>query len=350
MTAKRTEPMICIRPSFPLRMTDAEGTMRYAKMVEDMGFDAFFLGDRMLAQAALPDGQVVYAATSVEPTTMMAAIAGRTSRIQIGVLVYIVPFRRPLQIAKTFASLDFISNGRIIMGAGLGWNPKEFASLGLSMADRGSQFEEAIPLIRQLWRGDTVTFHGRWSDLEGVRIAPISPRPAGPPIWMGTFAPTQTLDFSTWTTPVRNVLDRVGRHADAWAPLTYTAASMRRISAAHLGEAWNMIMESAVKAGRASDSVDLVHADWIYILDGPNAEQRGFEAVSKFFTGSWQDAKNTYVIGTPDEVVDKLLTLTSRIKRKTDAYMLTPISSELSQLDLIRDRIAPKLREEIRKS
>ena len=74
-------------------------------------------------------------------------------------LVYIVPFRHPLQIAKTFASLDFISNGRIIMGAGLGWNPKEFESLSVSMADRGSRFEE----VDQVKRGEN---HG-WPIVEG---------------------------------------------------------------------------------------------------------------------------------------------------------------------------------------
>jgi alkanesulfonate monooxygenase SsuD/methylene tetrahydromethanopterin reductase-like flavin-dependent oxidoreductase (luciferase family) len=116
----------------------------------------------------------------IEATTIMAAMAARTSRIDIGVLVYIVPYRTPLQAAKTFASLDQISEGRIIMGAGLGWSSKEFESLGIEFATRGARFEEGIPLIRRLVAGENVTFHGRFSKLENVQIAPASPTAGRP--------------------------------------------------------------------------------------------------------------------------------------------------------------------------
>lgn len=343
-----TEPRICIRPGLFARsdrQTDAEAILQYAERIEEMGFDGVFVGDRMLAEAPASDGKIVYSATMIEATTIMAAIAARTSRIQVGLLIYVVPYRRPLQIAKTFASLDVISSGRIIMGAGVGWNPKEFDALGLNMSERGGQFEEAIPLIRKLWCGERVTFEGKWSKLKDIQIAPASPRPSGIPIWMASFAPSHDLNFSSgFPKLIRGALERVGRLGDGWAPLTYSASAKRRISPEHLAQAWGHIETAACQAGRDPEKIELVHSDWIYVLDGPGAEKRAFEAVSAFFTGDWDEARNTYIIGTPDEVVEKLLTQTRRINRKVDSYLLTPIGTSADQLSLIQERIAPELR------
>jgi probable F420-dependent oxidoreductase len=346
-TKTQAGPLIHIRPSFEFSVENMDATLAYAERIERMGFDGVFVGDRMLSDAEA-QGRVVYSATMVEVTTIMAAMAARTSRIKVGVLVYIVPYRHPLQTAKVFASLDVLAKGRIVMGAGVGWNPKEFEALGLNMAERGSRFEEAIPLIRQLWSGDRVTLNGRWWTLEGVQIAPASPRRGGPPIWMASFAPSHSLDFNAgFAKPIRGALERVGRLADGWAPLTYSASAKRRISAAQLGQAWDIVQGSASAAGRDPDGIDVVHSDWIYVLDGAGAEERAFKAVSTFFTGDWAEAKNTYVIGTPDQVVEQLLTQTSKIDHKVNSYLLTPISGELDQLELIRDRVAPQLRASI---
>lgn len=343
-------PLINIRPSFAFGVTDVEAMLQYAELIETMGFDGVFVGDRMLSQAQVGD-KVVYASTMIEVTTIMAAMAARTSRVKVGVLVYIVPYRRPLQIAKTFASLDTLAKGRIVMGAGVGWNPKEFEALGLNMADRGSQFEEAIPLIRRLWRGESVTFAGKWSKLVDVSIAPPSPQPDGPPIWMASFAPSHSLDFSAgFPAPIRRALERVGRLADGWAPLTYSASSKRRIEPAQMGEAWQIVQRGAASVGRDPADIDVVHSDWIYVLDGkPDATERAYNAVRTFFTGTWEEALNTYPIGTPDQIVEQMLHTMSAVDRKPDAYLLTPISDDRAQLELIRDQVAPRLREASRK-
>lgn len=344
LTQSQTAPLIHIRPSFEFSVDNLDATLAYAESIEQMGFDGVFVGDRMLSEAQA-GGRVVYSATMVEVTTILAAMAARTSRIKVGVLVYIVPYRHPLQIAKTFASLDVLAKGRIVMGAGVGWNPKEFEALGISMSERGSRFEEAIPLIRKLWAGETVTFDGRWSKLDNVRIAPAAPRPGGPPIWMASFAPSHSLDFSDgFPKPIRGALERVGRLADGWAPLTYSASAKRRISAEQLGEAWHIVAESAIRSGRDPGAIDLVHSDWIYVLDGTGAEERAFKAVRTFFTGDWTEAKNTYVIGTAEQVVQQLQAQTAKIGRNISSYLLTPISSDPAQLHLIRDCVAPRLR------
>lgn len=339
---------IHIRPALFRRAdepTDPAQLLDYAEYAERLGYDGIFVGDRMLADAPA-GGQVVYSATMIEATTAMAALSARTRRMKVGVLVYVAPYRHPLQIAKTFASLDVLSGGRTIMGAGLGWNPKEFANLGLDMKARGQMFEEIIPLVRRLWKGESVTHHGRYFALDAVQIAPRSPQADGPPIWMASFAPSHSLDFSEgFAPPIANGLRRVGRLADGWAPLTYSASAKRRITPEHLADAYRIVMQDAVAAGRQEAEIDLVHSDWVYVLDGEGAKDRAYAAVGKFFTGSWEEAVNTYVIGTADEVIEKLKAQTRRIDRPVDSYVLTAISDEVSQLELIAQAVSPALRE-----
>ncbi|HLG87367.1 MAG TPA: LLM class flavin-dependent oxidoreductase [Alphaproteobacteria bacterium] len=345
--SKGRQPSICVRPALfrrPGDITDAEEIIQFAQRAEALTFDGVFVGDRLLAEAPA-DGKIVYGGSFIEATTIMAAIAARTERINIGILVYVVPYRTPLQTAKVFASLDVISRGRIIMGAGLGWNRKEFESLGLDMAGRGAQFEEAIPLIRRLWTGEAVSFVGNWSRLEEVVISPACPRAAGPPIWMASFAPSHSLDFSGgFSAAIRGALDRVGRLADGWAPLTYSASAKRRLSPSDLAAAWDIVGQGATRVGRSPDDITLVHSDWIYILDGPGAKDRAYNALSTFFTGTWEDAKRTYLIGTADEVLEMLSAQSAELDRPVDSYVLTPLSPEMSQLELIGEFLIPALR------
>lgn len=342
-------PRVNVRPTFHRPDTKISDTIAFAVMAEELGFDGVFVGDRLLAQAQ-SFGKVVYTAGMIESTTMMAAMAARTSRVDIGVLVYIVPFRTPLQAAKTFASLDQISDGRIIMGAGLGWASKEFESLGIEFASRGARFEEYLPLIRRLVCGEKVTFHGRFTHFDEVQIAPASPRPGGPPVWMASFEPSHDLDFSQgYPTRISNGLKRVGRLADGWAPMVFSASGKRRITPEHLLEAWNFVCEGARAVGRDPDDIDFIHNEWIYVLDGPGSEKKGHEAANNFFPGTWEEARRTFIIGTPEEIVDKMQAQIALLGRKSDAFLLTPFSADRRQLELIQERVAPLLREANRK-
>ncbi len=312
---------IHIRPALFRRSdetTDASSLLDYAAYAEELGFDGIFVGDRMLADAPAK-GEIVYSATMIEATTCMAAIAARTKRMKVGVLVYVVPYRHPLQIAKTFASLDVLSNGRMIMGAGLGWNPKEFQSLDRDMKARGEMFEEAIPLVRKLWKGERVSHTGKHFNMDDVMIAPRARQAEGPPIWMASFAPSHSLDFSDgFARAIANGLRRVGRLANGWAPLTYSASAKRRITPEHLADAYRIVGEGADRAGRRVEDMDLVHSDWVYVLEKGESKDKAYEAVRKFFTGSWEEALNTYVIGTADEVVDRLKTQVAGIDRRVE--------------------------------
>lgn len=338
-------PLICIRP--PGWVTPNSGPVLdlvpWVERAEALGFDGAFVGDRMLSEATTSGGAVVYGASMLDVTVALATMAARTERILLGPLVLVFPYRHPVQLAKTFASLDAVSCGRLVVGAGIGWNAREFEVLGLPMAGRGERFEESLSLVRRLWSGESVTHHGEAWQLSDVQIVPPPVRPGGPPLWLASFSPGQALDW-TDELPAASLrqLDRVGRLADGWVPLVYSASAKRRLPADTLATAWGVVLDSAAAAGRTRKDVDFVFSDWCYVLDGPESEQRCRQALARFFDGSWEDAQRTYTIGTVEQVVDEIARHTAGIDR-VDAYILTPLSEETGQMDLLAD-VATRLR------
>ena len=296
----------------------------------------------MLPQAVTPQG-VVYGATMVDAGVALAAIAARTSRIRLGPLVLVLPFRHPIQLAKLTASLDVASNGRLILGVGAGWNPPEFQALEIPREERGARFEESLRILRELWSGRPSSAERFWSFAD-VALAPLPVQAGGPPVWMASFSPGSALDWHGDVPPaLLPVLDRIGRLADGWVPLIYSASHRRRLDPAVLGAAWRHVLAAADSAGRRRRDIAFVLSDWVYLLDGPGAVNRCKEALAPFFGGDWEDALRTYNIGTADEVAHRLFE-TARHVDRVDSYVLTPLSGEPEQLEALAYAVAPKIR------
>lgn len=319
-----------------------EGLVAWAVRAEELGLDGVFVGDRMLPEARGAQG-VVYGATMVDPHIALAAIAARTSRLRVGPLVLVLPFRHPLQLAKLTASLDVASRGRLILGAGTGWNPAEFDALGVPRAERAARFEESLRIMRELWSGGAASSSRFWT-FSSLSLAPLPVQPGGPPVWMASFSPGSALDWTLDVPPsLLPVLDRVGALADGWVPLIYSASHRRRLDPGVLGAAWRHVLESAGRSRRSRSDISFVLSDWVYVIDGPGSERRCREALAGFFSGDWADARRTYNIGTADEVVERLRDMARDIDR-VDAYVLTPLSGEPEQLEVIAAALAPRLR------
>ncbi len=333
--SKRTMPLICVRPpgwthesALPF-----EALRRWVQRAEELGFDGVFVGDRLLSEASR-GGEVVYGATMMDALVTLGAIAASTEKILLGPLVLVFPFRHPIQLAKAVATLDVISDGRVVLGAGIGWSETEFSALGLPRTGRGAIFEEELAVVRRLWEGGPIEHRGDHWSFAGVQVSPTPKQAGGPPVWIASFSPGQALDWSEGSLPAPSsrVLDRAGRLADGWVPLIYSASSKRRLGADTLGEAWRRVLVAANGAGRARDDIDFVFSDWCYVLDGPSSEQRCRDALQGFFTGSWEEALRTYTIGSRAEVVDQMLDHVRKVDR-VDAFILTPLSDEIEQLE-----------------
>src|SRR5262245_8140803 len=140
--------------------------------VEALGFDSVWTGEHMLFHGPVTDGLIT-----------LAAFAGKTSRIQIGSAINLLPLRPPVVVAKAVSTLDVVSQGRFIFGVGVGGEfPKEFEACGVPHHERGRRANETIEICRKLWSEDHVTYQGKIFQLHDVTMLPKPMQPGGPPI------------------------------------------------------------------------------------------------------------------------------------------------------------------------
>ena len=314
----------------------------WAVAADELGFDVLFVGDRLLASAH-GEGLAVYDAAMLDPFVTLSAIAALTKRVKLAPLVTVVPFRHPASLAKLTASLDIVSGGRFIFGAGSGWSAPELNMFGVDRKLRGAQMEEGIGFIRRLWLGETVTEEGRFWTLDGVRVLPRPMQVPGPPVWLGSFAPDDAVTWGgSFTGGQKLALERVGRIADGWVPLTYSARYKKQLSPEQLADGWEVVTLSAAAAGRDPAAIACIYAHWIAIVRNDSERKAAEAGLAKFFPGSYEEGCETYLIGTPEEIAERIVSQTSGLER-IDGYLFTPIPDGTVQLDAITSELRPLL-------
>ncbi|HUQ79343.1 MAG TPA: LLM class flavin-dependent oxidoreductase [Patescibacteria group bacterium] len=159
-----------------------------AGAAEAIGFDAIWVsdhvgfGDPVAAEPGAWSG-------AWEAWTLVSALAEATTRVELGTYVLCSPFRNPALLAKMAETLDEISDGRVILGLGAGWNEVEFRSYGYPFAERFDRFEDGLRIIAELLRTGRATHAGRRERARDARLEPRGPRPAGLPIMVGAGGP-----------------------------------------------------------------------------------------------------------------------------------------------------------------
>lgn len=150
-----------------------------AEAAEAAGFDAFWVSEHHNFDGAyLPS-----------PLIALAAAAAATTRITLGTGLVLGPLSHPLRLAEDAAVVDHLSGGRLVLGIGNGYAPREFAMFGVPMANRGVRLEETVAILRQAWRGEPFSFDGSVYRFENVRVQPACHQVGGIPIWIGAYAP-----------------------------------------------------------------------------------------------------------------------------------------------------------------
>ena len=167
-----------------------------------------------------------------EIMVLLGWAAAITERIKLITGIVILPQRQTALIAKQAAEVDVLSNGRLVLGIAVGWNPVEFEALGEDFHNRGKRIEEQIDVMRALWTKKVVNYQGRWHT---IRQAGLKPFPVQQPIplWIGGDA--------------YPVLQRAGRLGDGWFPTTARASEAKKKI--------DVIRESALQAGRNPDDI-----------------------------------------------------------------------------------------------
>jgi probable F420-dependent oxidoreductase len=171
-------------------LSDPRLAVRLARAAEASGWDGVFIWDHLA---------FVWGRPSADPWTTLAAIAASTERVRLGTAVTPVARRRPQVLANQVATLDVLSGGRVVFGAGLGGSPSEFGKFGEPTDEkvRASILDEGLDLLRRLWSGEEVTHHGEHYTLDGVTLSP-TPLQETLPIWIGGNRPASLRRASKW--------------------------------------------------------------------------------------------------------------------------------------------------------
>jgi probable F420-dependent oxidoreductase len=164
---------------------------------ERLGFSSFWLGDHVIIPREVDDavhqrdvgGKVKIAdKTAVdvfEPIVTLAHLAAHVRTMRLGFCVLVIPYRNPLLTAKMLSSIDVLSGGRLMLGAGVGWMENEFVALGASFSDRGAVTDEYLQVMVECWTQEEPEFHGRFYDLEGIAFRPKPLQQPHVPIYVG---------------------------------------------------------------------------------------------------------------------------------------------------------------------
>ena len=169
---------------------DPRGVLEIGLAAEDIGYDHLVAYDHVVGAPHDREPQLHGPYTDKDPFhdpfVMFAFLAGITKRIELVTGIIILPQRQTVLAARQAADVDLLSDGRLRLGIGIGWNYVEYNALGQDFHTRGKRVEEQVALLRELWTKPLVTFDGRF---DRVDRAALNPRPRRPiPVWMGGFA------------------------------------------------------------------------------------------------------------------------------------------------------------------
>jgi len=169
---------VSIPQTFPSGPIDPERIRRYLARAEALGFTGAWVVE-----------QVVGTIPSLEPIELLTFAAAATRRLRVGAAVLLTALRTPLHTAKSLATLDQLSGGRLDVGVGLGGQPAVYPAFGLSAERRAARFAEGVTLMKRLWTEPRVTFDGEFYRLKDLPMEPKPRQRPHPPIWFGAHHP-----------------------------------------------------------------------------------------------------------------------------------------------------------------
>ncbi len=289
------EPLIA--PDYDLPML-----LALSERVEELGFDSVWLGDSLFSKPRL------------EPIALLSAISQRTERVSLGTACMVSSTRNPLYLALEWATLDQLSGGRTILGAGMG-NPeegvrREFAALGLDYKRRSAIFEEGLAALRALWsegRVDLAGEHFQYDDIafySGTELGPLMPVQSPPPIWVVSNprlvgdAPKEVMERR-----LRAACRRIVTYGDGW--MTCCRATHRDEFIEQLG--W--IRRIGDELGTDTDDLTISYQVTMNLGDSADEARRDFDDyISRYYPelSRSMDLSDWGPVGTPDQIADWL--------------------------------------------
>jgi probable F420-dependent oxidoreductase len=174
-----------------------ENVIQMAKNAESEGFDSLWVGERLLwpinpqtPYPASPDGSLpIESQIMLDPLETLTFVAANTNKIELGTSVIDMLFHNPVVLARRFATLDVLSEGRSIAGFGIGWSKDEYQVSSIPFQNRGKRADELIQVLKKIWTDDVVEFKGKYYSIPASKIGPKPTQKPHPPVYLGGFIP-----------------------------------------------------------------------------------------------------------------------------------------------------------------
>ena len=300
--------------SYP-EMPDIRQLVDYGIRMEQLGFDSLWVWDHVLL-GVKPNFPIV------ESLTLLTAIGARTAKIKLGTGILVLPMRNPVILAKQLASMDALTDGRLIMGMASGWYKREFDAVGVPFEQRGKIMDENLEIMTRLWTEDTV--QGEWSRHK-IPAGVMYPKPVQkprPPILIGGY--------------VDRVLKRAAVAGDGWLTYFYRPESFAK--------SWAKIRDFAKEGGKDPDT--LLNAAQLPICIGKSraaVESEMMDWLGKEWDyASWSEStKDSAIMGTVDECVAQLK---EHLAVGTQKIIFVPYKYQPDQIETIAKEIIPRLK------
>ncbi len=307
---RRTEPATA-----PWRPTIDE-LAALVELVDRSGYDSIWSGDH-----------ISFAVPMLDPLLQLAQAAVVSRRLLLGVGVYLLPLRHPAPVAKQVATLDHLTEGRLIVGVGVGGEfPQEYAVCSVPLAERGARLAEGVGLLRKFWTGEAVSHDGRfYGGFRDVALTPPPRQPGGPPIWFGGRSDA--------------VLRRTGRLGDGYYAYVVTPEMYRA--------ALDKIETAAAEAGRTLTTFGTGHLLFTRLDDSYEAALDAAAATlsTRYAMDFRKPAQRYCALGTPAQVAERIRAFHEAGVRHVVIDLVGPYEERDRQIERFAAEAMPLLRD-----
>ncbi|MGE0681422.1 MAG: LLM class flavin-dependent oxidoreductase [Candidatus Binatia bacterium] len=292
-----------------LGMPTPDTICSYAERAEDVGIDSIWLSDHIVSRQ--PD---------LDISCIMAMFAARTKKIKMGPSVLTLPARDPVQVAKTYATLDYLTGscGRVIMAVGLGSDPRDCIACGINPEERAKRMEEGVQVMRKLWAGTNVTHEGKFYKFSDVTITP-RPVKGALDVWIGGKS-----DLA---------IKRTARYGDGWFPSFVTPEEFK--------DGLAKMTEYGKQYGRTVNPREAGVLIFTHLSDNRSRAQ---DIVQKFFSGFPLPAESLparCAIGSAQDCIDKIQSYVDAGCSKFVLWPIVPPEELVPQIEQYGKEVIP---------
>ncbi len=289
------------------------GLKEYARRAGVLDFRYLCANDHLLFSRPWLDGP-----------TSLAAVIEESGDLALATTIALPVIRGPVQLAKTLAALDILSDGRLIVGVGPGSSAADYAAVGVPFDERRRRFEESLSVLRELLEDGASSFEGEFYSSDGIVLEPRPAQQPRPPLWV-----------ASWGS--RSGLRLVAHHGDGWLASAYNTTPDR------FRESLDAISDELRLAGRSPESVtNAVATAWLYITeDSKRAEHMLTEVLAPMLRRPVEALRELSLpIGSAELCAERL---SDFARAGASRIFVWPLGDELAQLELFAERVAPSV-------